>query len=79
MELLLVSKAANDDDDDDDDDDDAKRNQKKKKDHYTFASANFLLGLDALGKFQMMANVRGRMDKILESLDRMTMVKKKLI
>ena len=37
--------------------------------HVTIASGNLLLGLEALGKFQQMANVRTRMDHILQSFD----------
>ena len=46
---------------------------------YTFSSGNMLLGLEALGKFQQMANVRGRMDKILESIDQMKEVNSKCL
>jgi hypothetical protein len=36
---------------------------------FTFCSGNLLLGLEALGKFQKMADVRERVGKILDSLD----------
>lgn len=53
--------------------------QTRKNTHYTFASGNMLLGLEALGKFQQMADVGDRVQKILGSFDWMRKVIKSRI